>query len=205
VGKFAILYSKVGGKRPGLLLFLFPAGTWHASENIVWQYDRAPLQACSGGRWVDYIALDSGEFIEGVDEVLPKSSNGVKADSVDYKKLSKLILKGDYGDRTKLLIAQPAELEEVVRSSGFQTPILVKGAGAEGLRDLGIRYVNGPTSFFFALFQEYIGLWLSLLLFARGTRGKLTRVARMYAWRGDRLSCRNGFRALHHCVFLLLV
>jgi hypothetical protein len=98
-------------------------------------------------RVVDYAALDSGEFIEGVDEVLPKSSNGLQADFVDYKKLSKLILKGDFGDRTRLLIAQPAELEEVVRSSGFQTPILVKGTGSEGLRDLGIRYVNGPTSF----------------------------------------------------------
>lgn len=90
-------------------------------------------------RVVDYAALDSGEFIEGLDEVLPKPASGANAESVDYRKLSKLILKGEYGDKTKVLSAKPEELEEVVKGSGFQSPIVVKGAGADGLRRLGIR------------------------------------------------------------------
>ncbi|GAQ85343.1 hypothetical protein KFL_002300150 [Klebsormidium nitens] len=97
-------------------------------------------------RVVDYAALDSGEFIEGVDEVLPKPSTGTNAESVDYKKLSKLILKGEYGDKTKVLFAKPEELEEVVRGSGFQSPIVVKDAGEEGLRKLGIRLPDGELT-----------------------------------------------------------
>jgi hypothetical protein len=43
---------------------------------------------------VDSAALDSGEFIESVDEVLPQSSNGLKADSVECKKLCGVDLEG---------------------------------------------------------------------------------------------------------------
>jgi hypothetical protein len=58
---------------------------------------------------------------------------------------------------------------------GVQTPILVKGTGAEGLRDLGIRYVKGPTTFSFPSFIIHGIEDSGFLLFFFFPRGNSTR------------------------------